>query len=80
MKLSYINLSAVCENAFLLKFFDGRFKFLMIFYLFFIFVVEPLNTPEEKSKEKTLNNLLKRLEDKRLQQGRPQEIQVPKKQ
>ena len=43
-----------------------------------VFSVEPLNTPEEKSKEKTLNTLLKRLEDKRLQQGRPQEIQVRK--
>lgn len=50
----------------------------MTVYVLLVFSVEPLNTPEEKSKEKTLNTLLKRLEDKRLQQGRPQEIQVRK--
>ena len=44
----------------------------MTVYVLLVFSVEPLNTPEEKSKEKTLNTLLKRLEDK------PQEIQVRK--
>jgi len=37
---------------------------------------ESLNNPEIKSKEDTLHTLLKRLEEKRLLQGRPQEIQL----